>query len=279
MSGTRTLFVVLLAVALSSIVVADEKVHVLQRGETIFTLARRYSVSADELQRYNDIADPTRLPVGARIRIPNTYVVRPGDYIYSIAQRLGVGWLTLLEVNGLGRNDVVRPGDVLIVPRTATATSPAPADRQTTPPAPARTPDPTPSTPAAAPIVTAARPDQSTARVEWPHPGERSNWTGKFPGVVMAGAAGDLIRSVTSGTVAFVSPISSFGRLVLVQGENGFLYGYAGAERLNVAVGDRVEVGTVLGSVGFSPAFDATKVLFTVWHINRYIDPNTAPRG
>ncbi len=269
MSGTRTLIVVLLAVVLSSIVVADETVHVLQRGETIFTLARRYSVTADELLRYNEITDPTRLPVGARIRIPNTYVVRPGDYVYAIAQRLGVGWLTLLEVNGLGRNDVVRPGDVLIVPRTATATSPAPT----------RTPVPAPSTPAAEPIATAARPDQSSARVQWPHPGERSNWTGKFPGVVMAGTAGDLIRSVTSGTVAFVSPVSSFGRLVLVQGENGFIYGYAGAERLNVAVGDRVEVGTVLGSVGFSPAFDATKVLFTVWHINRYVDPNTAPRG
>jgi len=64
-----------------------------------------------------------------------------------------------------------------------------------------------------------------------------------------------------------------------VRSENGYLYGYAGADRVDVVQGDRVINGTVLGSVGVSPAFHAARVLFTVWRNNRYIDPENAPRG
>ena len=71
---------------------ADEQVHELRRGETIYTLARRYGVSADVILEYNSIDDPTRLPVGAEIRIPGTYRVLEGEYIYSIARKLGVDW-------------------------------------------------------------------------------------------------------------------------------------------------------------------------------------------
>jgi septal ring factor EnvC (AmiA/AmiB activator) len=95
----------------------------------------------------------------------------------------------------------------------------------------------------------------------------------------MQGRSGDEIRSVTAGVVSFAGPFTSFGKIVLVRGEGGYLYGYAGAESLNVRAGDRVEVGSILGTVGYSPAFDAVKVLFTVWYRNRYIDPERAPRG
>ena len=174
----------MLLVMLSSSVAAEEQVHVLQRGETIFTLARRYEVSAEELLRYNEIVDPTRLPVGARIRIPNTYVVRPGDYVYSIAQRLGVGWLTLLEVNGLGRNDVVRPGDVLIIPRTASVATPgvtAGGSSTTAVPQTDRSGG-APSTPDGGTLVTTTPSAQPVARVEWPHPENARTGPASFPG-------------------------------------------------------------------------------------------------
>ncbi len=252
---------VALLLLLATMLPADEQVHHLQRGETLYTLARRYNVTVDDLIRHNDIQDPTRLAVGVGIRIPGTYVVKQGDYVIAIARKLGVDWLELLTVNGLGRNDVVRPGDVLLVPGAriaATASSPVQPQVMSTP---------------------AAEGGRFERVPDWPHPGQRSTWEGKFPGVVMNGSIGDEFRSVTRGVVEYVGPFSSFGKLILVRGENGYLYGYAGADRVLVAKGDRVVGGTVLGTVGFSPAFESAMVLFTVWRNNRYVDPETAPRG
>jgi LysM repeat protein len=254
---------------------AEEKVHVLRSGETLYSLARTYRVSLDTLLSYNEINDATALPIGSRIRIPSTYVVREGEYVFSIARELGVNWQDLLRANGLDNDDVVRPGDVLILPGSRVATGPQPdAER-------------------GAPNI---GPDEEDREAEddrasefpavrrhtdlWPHPGSRATWEGRFPGVVMEGRSGDEIRSVTAGVVSFAGPFTSFGKIVLVRGEGGgYIYGYAGAESLNVQAGDRVEVGSLLGAVGYSPAFDSIKVLFTVWYRNRYIDPERAPRG
>ncbi|MFP4114547.1 MAG: LysM peptidoglycan-binding domain-containing protein [Spirochaetota bacterium] len=267
-------FVLTLLMLLGFLVAAatEDRIHVLQRGETIYTLARRYDVSAELILEHNDISDPTRLAVGTRLRIPEGYVVQPGEYIYSIARKLGVSWLELLEANGLDGDDVVRPGDVLVIPGGASVATDRTGDGRTT----ERREDP------AAPREQpgdASGAAVGRAPIEWPHPGARTSWDGKFPGIVMQGSVGDEFRSVTAGAVEFVGPFSSFGKLILVRSENGFLYGYAGADRVIVASGDRVSPGTVLGTVGYSPAFDSAMVLFTVWRNNRYVDPTTAPRS
>lgn len=275
MRRTRPLcLAILLFVTLQGI--TQEQIHELQRGETIYTLARRYGVSADTLLDYNSIADPTRLPVGAGIRIPGTYVVKEGEYIYSIALKLGIDWLELLQTNGLDENDLVMPGDILLVP----------SGRRSD--AGATTADAVEPVTVVSPVSTAAEgTDEETVPAAavsstlliWPHPGEREAFTGRFRGVAMAAETGDTFKSVSSGVVSLVGPYTSFGKLILVRAENGYLYGYAGADRVDVVAGQHVSNGTVLGSVGVSPAFQAARVLFTVWRDNRYIDPESAPRG
>jgi len=290
MAMKRALLATTVVLLLASAAWSDELVHVLARGETVYTLARRYDVSPEAILSYNAIADPTRLAVGTRIRIPGSYVVKDGEYVYAIAQRLGIDWLDLLEVNGLGRDDVVRPGDVLMVPRAGSAVAaPEPrsgpeasgtgsrANGTSSGTASAAAPAAVGAAPASGPELPAGAAANTVSR--WPHPGEREIWEGKFPGTVMRGREGDEFRSVSRGTVEYVGPFSSFGKLILVRSDNGYLYGYAGADRVAVSAGDSVSNGTVLGTVGFSPAFDSAMVLFTVWRNNRYVDPETAPRG
>lgn len=295
----RTLLICGLLVVVALAVASEETIHVLKRGETIYTLARRYGVSADYLLQYNAIDDPTRLAVGTEIRVPGTYLVEDGDYVYAIARRLGVDPQELLDSNGLGPNDVVRPGDVLLVPAQAETAAGAASGESV---------EHIGSTEAdsAGTVTTGTAVTQSAAETEnelnsargttgasvgtedaaagaktvvWPHPGEREDFDGRFRGVIMRGASGDAFRSVTTGVVSFVGPFTSFGKLILVRSENGYLYGYAGADRVDVVPGEHVTNGTVLGSVGVSPAFHAAAVLFTVWRNNRYINPADAPRG
>ena len=59
-------------------------------------------------------AAPTHAP--SRPTAQTTYTVKPGDFLYGIATKLGVSFNELLAVNGLTRKSVIHPGDQLIVP-------------------------------------------------------------------------------------------------------------------------------------------------------------------
>ena len=47
-----------------------ETVHELEKGETLYSLSKRYGVSLDEIIRVNKIKDPTKLKLGQKIIIP-----------------------------------------------------------------------------------------------------------------------------------------------------------------------------------------------------------------
>jgi LysM repeat protein len=47
---------------------------------------------------------------------PQTYVVQPGDTLNGIAIRFGTSVQALQDANGLGQSDVIRVGQVLIIP-------------------------------------------------------------------------------------------------------------------------------------------------------------------
>jgi LysM repeat protein len=47
-----------------------ERVHIVQRGETLYRIGLQYGFTVDELASHNNIADPTRIDVGQEIRIP-----------------------------------------------------------------------------------------------------------------------------------------------------------------------------------------------------------------
>src|SRR5690606_22581644 len=48
-------------------------IHVVQKGETLWTIARRYGLSVDELVRLNELSDPNRIVVGQKL------VIREGE--------------------------------------------------------------------------------------------------------------------------------------------------------------------------------------------------------
>lgn len=46
--------------------------HIVQRGDTLYSIARRYGVSVANLLSMNNISNPSQIEVGQRIRISNT---------------------------------------------------------------------------------------------------------------------------------------------------------------------------------------------------------------
>ncbi|AEG15398.1 NLP/P60 protein [Desulfofundulus kuznetsovii DSM 6115] len=121
--------------------------HTVVAGETLYELSRRYGITVEALQAANGLNGHLIYP-GQTLIIPgpakaqparntvvtsnntragaNRYTVRPGDSLYGIAQRYGVGVQALKQANNLA-SDLIFPGQVLIIPGGTTRVSP---DRQ-----------------------------------------------------------------------------------------------------------------------------------------------------
>ncbi|MDP4134237.1 MAG: LysM domain-containing protein, partial [Bacillota bacterium] len=63
-------------------------IHVVKRGETIYTIAAQYGVTPYDIISTNELTNPDRLVPGQTLVIlfpDQIYITRAGDTIYSIA--------------------------------------------------------------------------------------------------------------------------------------------------------------------------------------------------
>ena len=96
------------------------EIYVVQPGDTLYKIARKFGVPLYRLVDDNQLPDPNRLVVGQTIvvRTPEkTYVVRQGDSLYSIARANQTTVRALLRENPVleGRARIV-PGQELVLP-------------------------------------------------------------------------------------------------------------------------------------------------------------------
>lgn len=94
-------------------------IHVVQKDETITSIADKYGVSAERLILENGIRYPDRLVEGETIviLIPEvTYTVREGDTLEGIADSLGVNVMQLLRNNPyLSDREYIYPGETIVI--------------------------------------------------------------------------------------------------------------------------------------------------------------------
>ncbi len=95
-------------------------IYVVQPGDSLYDIARRYGVSPDRLFELNELKDLPYLVVGQAILIPTTetsYTVRRGDTLWSIARNFGTSADTIARVNNITNPDALQPGMVLRIPQ------------------------------------------------------------------------------------------------------------------------------------------------------------------
>ncbi len=285
---------VLVGVLNSGALAADELIHVVGKGDTIYSLSRFYHITAEELMRANGISDPSKISVGKKLRIPvptdgqslpgsavnvpvavasNTmtlvnYKAVKGDTLYSIARSNNITLQKLQEINDFSSGHVLKVGDVIKVPGK---TSSAPQITITNtasvkPPVSAKS---TSSTKTAAGIYA----------LRWPIvPKDISYMTGQM-GVVVEGEQLESVKSLTQGNVVSAGPWRKFGRVVIVETQGGYYYMYGGCETITVNVGDRITPGMELGKLGVNAVSVKPQLFFMVFRNDNPMDPALAPRA
>lgn len=109
--------------------------HVVRRGDTLWSIARKHSVNMDRLATTNGLQSGSTLSVGQVLRIPGTaatlastnpssagadsttYIVRAGDTLSRIANKFRVSIADLLGWNSLKPSSIIKPGQRLVMYR------------------------------------------------------------------------------------------------------------------------------------------------------------------
>ena len=95
-------------------------IYVVQRGDTLFGIARRYGVSTETLTYANQLQAPDVLSVGQALVIPverAEHTVQRGQTTWAIARSYGVSLAAVLAANpSIGDGSRIYPGQKLIIP-------------------------------------------------------------------------------------------------------------------------------------------------------------------
>ncbi|BDG17910.1 peptidoglycan-binding protein LysM [Thermus thermophilus] len=98
-------------------------------GDTLYSIARRYGTTVEELMRLNGL-ESFLLQPGQVLKLPSrerTHVVALGDTLFSLARRYGTTVEALMRLNGLSSPEI-KVGQVLRLPEEGEAPPPPPPE-------------------------------------------------------------------------------------------------------------------------------------------------------
>ena len=102
-----------------------------------------------------------------------------------------------------------------------------------------------------------------------PREGGGTSWKGLF----IRASQGVAVKAIAAGQVVFSDWLRGFGNLIIVDHGEGYMSLYSNNESLYKQVGDRVEPGDALASVGNSGGQPDTGLYFEMRHQSRPINP------
>lgn len=200
--------------------------HRVARGETAFSIARSYNVSAKALADWNGLGADLSVREGQYLMIPTPTGAPPAK-----------------------TEPVVAPGNGSPTPTPPSAKAPLPDEKVA----------PASETPKAKPPAEDLGSQRTTgSKFAMPVSGKiiRSYAKGKNDGIDIAAAPGTAVKAAADGSVAAVTKDTTGTPIVVIRHADGLLTVYAGVDGLKVGKGDTVKKGQTIAAVrGSDPAF------------------------
>lgn len=98
-----------------------EGYHIVQKGESPYSISRKYGVSLEKLLEVNGLSKRSLIHPGQKLKIPGgyvsetkTYKVKKGDTLAKIARKFSTTVEKIMEINNLNSHNL-KPGIVLLI--------------------------------------------------------------------------------------------------------------------------------------------------------------------
>jgi len=234
---------------------AGQFVHVINPGETLMALSRKYNKSLGEIARANNLPINHRVQIGERIVIPGLRA--NNTQMAAAAPRPAAPQM--------------QPVPAAQPQRMVAAEPPAQNSARVVTPA-AGNPEP----------AKAADADEPTGATgfRWPVRGRVIAGFGPKPtgqqndGINLAVPEGTPVKAADDGTVAYAgNELKGYGNLVLIRHANGYVTAYAHASELLVKRGDTVKRGQVIAKSGQTGNVTSPQLHFEVRKGATPVDP------
>ena len=270
-------------------------IHV-QKNDTLYSLAKRYDTTAEELAKHNGIDDPTELQPGTSLNVP-----RGSTPVQTSSSGGNTGTKKIVQTGKSANTSKKADGKTSVQSnKTKTAAKKTPVKSAKAPLSPAK--------PAVSKGVTAKtaskttlkspaksvsvqqtpetkklkKPFVATGKVNfaWPLKGKIiSNYGGKGHGVKndginIAAQKGATVKAAESGIVVYAgNELKGYGNLILLKHEKNFMTAYAHADTLCVDDGDVVDKGQKIATVGQTGNVKSPQLHFEVRYRTKAVDP------
>jgi lipoprotein NlpD len=288
------------------------KVHVIQMGDTMFSIARKYGVDYRELAAWNNIVNPTSIRLGDTLRL-----TRP-DSVTTAAATGGMSDSANQVTPNTNSTTPLTAGEVITTPLIvtppiviekplinstamkvepkasklaysdqayaklqaetggATGTPTIPTSPPSTVVAPATSALPTPSV--APPVAISATPPATA-------PGDMPNWSWPVKGKVLttftettkgidiAGTRGKPVLAAAAGKVIYnEAGLRGYGRMIIIKHNEQWLTAYAHNEKILVQKDQEIKQGQKIAEMGSSDT-DSVKLHFEIRKLGKPVDP------
>ena len=200
--------------------------HQVRRGETAFSIARTYNVSAKALGEWNGLGADLSVREGQYLIIPVASAAPPQ------------------------RDPVTAPGQGSPTPTPPSAAKPLPAEKT----APATKAADTPKSP----DLGTQRSGASASKMVMPVQGSiiRPYSKGRNDGIDISAAAGTAVKAADAGTVAAITRDTDQTSIIVIRHADNILTVYAGVDAISVKKGDKVSRGQSIAKVrAANPSF------------------------
>ena len=225
---------------------------VVARGDTLYSLSRKYSVPVNDLAVMNNLTPPFNLSVGQKIRVPNLARVSV-DQVRTDDVKVAVK-----STNATVQTQPQQKRDAKTIAENVGAEKKVVAT-----PVKKISSDPTKKLPK----INA----RSSSKFSWPVRGKiLSNYGAKSSGLFNDGinigaARGTAVKAAENGVVAYAgNEVKGMGNLIIIQHEDGWMTVYAHMDSMVVRRGARVSVGQQIGTVGKTGKVDSPQLHFEI---------------
>lgn len=264
-----------------------------KRGQTLYTISRQHMVPLRTLIDRNHLSAPFAVKPGQKLIVdrPRVHVAARGETLRSIAQLHNVDVYSLAQMNGLTAPFVIEAGQPLVLPsRIMDVKLPPPrpmieapmekpqAGKRVEKRQPMKMEPAIPPGKAKPAMTLHAKESRSGFRapVEGKIIQEFGRQSGGIQndGVNVSAPLGTPVKAADHGVVAYVGrDIPSFGKLILVKHQDGWISAYAHVDKVAVQRGQQLRQGDILARVGKTGNVTEPQLHFELRQGRKPVDP------